>query len=154
MNQKKMFYEEQKPPAVLLEENPIEIFEEEKEPQKVQTEDSLLEKMVNNFNLKVKLPLVFILPQTDNSGKDFSEELFGWIDRALCDLGGGFHYHPVSGGWVNNKGVVQCENCRKYHVGISETDVPKLFTLLVQAKNVFYQEVLYIEFLNCVLFLS
>jgi hypothetical protein len=97
-------------------------------------------------NMTTKSKIVFIIPETDNSGKAFSKELFGWIDRSLCDLGGGFHYHPVYGGWVNYKGVVQCENCRKYHVGIDEKEVSNLFQLLVKVKEIFQQDGLYIEY--------
>jgi hypothetical protein len=105
-------------------------------------------------DMTTKSKIAFIIPETDNRGNAFSKEFFGWIDRTLCDLGSGFHYHPVYGGWVNNKGIVQCENCRKYHVGIDEKKVSNLFQLLVKAKEVFQQEALYIEYAGQIVILE
>jgi hypothetical protein len=99
-----------------------------------------------------KSKIAFIIPVTDNSGNAFGKELFDWVDTSLCDLGGGFHHHPASGGWAKN-GVVQYENSRKYHVGIEENEIPKLLQVLIQAKQVFHQEELYVELKGDVLFL-
>lgn len=96
-------------------------------------------------NMASKSKIVFIIPQTDNYGNAFSKEIFDWVDRSLYSTGGGFHYHPVLGGWVTENGGVQFEDCRKYQIGIDKKEIPNFFQFLVYAKQVFQQKSLYVE---------
>jgi len=105
-------------------------------------------------NMTTKSKIAFMIPETDNSGKPFDEELFGWIDKSLCELGGGFHFLPAVGAWSPVKKVPQREDCRKYYVGIDEKEIPALFRLLEEAIDAFQQEALYIEYAGKVIILS
>lgn len=95
------------------------------------------------------LPSAFIatsclIPQADNQGIPFSNDIFNGIELRFLEIAGGYSCDsmPVKGAYVFDKKTYYDSNIR-YHVCVPKGKLLELYKFLIEVKHMFRQEALY-----------